>query len=112
MTRNAFEVAGVVYSQTFPLSEIAGVHLCHRIPPILARTNGYSSGRTLRGHFRLAQLVDGKLFVRLAVPPYLLVRTRTDYAIVSFRDPARTRGIYGDLLQHWPGVQKDWPTRF
>lgn len=112
MTRNAFEVAGIVYGQTLPLSEITGVYLCRHIPRILARTNGYSGGRTLRGHFRLAQLGDGQLFVRLGTPPYLLVRTRTDYVIVSFRDPARTRAIYGELLRHWPGVPKDCPTRF
>jgi len=109
ITGNAFEVAGVVYSQRFPLSEITGVYLCRRIPRILARTNGYSGGRTLRGHFRLAQLGEGQLFVRFGTPPYLLVRTRTDYVIVSFRDPARTRAIHEELLQRWPGVPKDCP---
>jgi hypothetical protein len=109
ITRGAFEVTGVLYGQRLLLSEITGVSLCQRIPRILARTNGYSGWRTLRGHFRLAQLGDGQLFVRLGVPPYLLVRTGTDYVIVSFRDPARTRATYGKLLRHWSGVPTDCP---
>jgi hypothetical protein len=96
---STFEVAGVIYSRTLPLTEITGVDLCQHIPQILARTNGYSNGHTLRGHFRLAELGNGQLFIRLGVPPYLLVRTRTDYVIVNFRDPARTQALYAELLK-------------
>jgi hypothetical protein len=60
----------------------------------------------LRGHFRLAELGDGQLFIRLGVSPYLLVRRRADYVIVNFRDPSRTREVYGKLLESWRGAPK------
>jgi hypothetical protein len=91
------------------MADIAAVSLCESIPRILARTNGYAGGKTLRGHFRLAQLGDGELFVRLGTPPYLLVRSRADYVIVNFREPGRTRAIYGELMEHWRGAAADCP---
>ncbi len=104
VTDVSFKVRGVLYGEQFPMAEITGVSLCQRIPRILARTNGYAGGRTLRGHFRLAQLGDGQLFIRLGVPPYLLVRTQAQYVIVNFRDPARTQEVYEELTERLPGT--------
>ncbi len=104
VTDGFFKVRGVLYGEQFPMAEITGVSLCQRIPRILVRTNGYAGGRTLRGHFRLAQLGDGQLFVRVGVPPYLFVRTQGEYVIVNFRDPARTQEVYGELMERLPGT--------
>jgi hypothetical protein len=35
--------------------------------------------------------------VELGSPPYVIVRTKTDYVIVNFDDAARTRELYADL---------------
>jgi len=104
VTDTSFKVQGIIYGEEFALAEITGVALCQHVPRILARTNGYAGGRTLRGHFRLAQLGDGQLFVRLGVPPYLFVRTREDYVIVNFSDPARTQEVYAELMESLPGT--------
>ncbi len=104
VTDGFFKVRGVLYGEQFPLAEITEVSLCQRIPRILARTNGYAGGRTLRGHFRLANLGDGQLFVRLGVPPYLFVRTQAEYVIVNFRDQARTQEVYEELMERSPGT--------
>ena len=109
ITDAAFKVEGVVYGEKFAMAEITEISLCQRVPKILARTNGYGGGRTLRGHFRLAELGDGQLFIRLGVPPYLLVRRPADYVIVNFRDPSRTREVYGKLLESWRGASKACP---
>jgi hypothetical protein len=112
ITDAAFKVEGVVYGEKFAMTEITEISLCQRVPKILARTNGYGGGRTLRGHFRLAELGDGQLFVRLGAPPYLLVRRRADYVIVNFRDSSRTREVYGKLLESWRGAPEACPQEF
>ena len=109
VTDTSFKVQGIIYGEEFALAEITGVALCQHVPRILARTNGYAGGRTLRGHFRLAQLGDGQLFVRLGVPPYLFVRTREDYVIVNFSDPARTQEAYDEVMERRPGTAVDCP---
>lgn len=112
VTEKSFKVEGVFYGEELTMAEITEVSLCQRVPRILARTNGYGGGRTLRGHFRLAQLGDGQLFIQLGVPPYVLVRRRTDYVIVNFRDPTRTREVYGELMASRPGAPEDCPQEF
>ena len=112
ITDAAFKVEGVVYGEKFAMAEITEISLCQRVPKILARTNGYGGGRTLRGRFRLAELGDGQLFVRLGLLPYLLVRRRADYVIVNFRDPSRTREVYGTLLESWRGAPTACPQAF
>ena len=64
---------------------------------VLRRTNGFSFRGTLRGRFRLAEMGDGQLFLELGTPPYVIVRTKTDYMIVNFKDSTRTRQLYADL---------------
>ena len=73
------------------------------------RTNGYGGGRTLRGHFRLASLGDGQVFVRLGVPPYLFLRKQAEHVIVNFRDPARTQKVWAQLMERLPGTVADSP---
>ena len=92
-----FSVRGGLYGEEIPLERVTGVTLEQTLPRVLLRMNGLAFGQTLRGHFRLAELGDGQLFVELGKPPYVMVRTKTGYVIVNFDEPARTRELYADL---------------
>lgn len=90
-------VRSLFYGDDYPLAEITGVSLEERLPPILARTNGFAGGRQLRGWFRLEALGEGELFVDLAAPPFLLMRLRRGFVIVNYSDPERTRALHAEI---------------
>ncbi len=97
-----FSVRSGAYSREIPLDRINNVSLEQSLPEVLRRTNGFSFRRTLRGRFRLAEMGDGHLFLELGTPPYVIVRTKTDYVIVNFKDSTRTRQLYADLAARVP----------
>jgi hypothetical protein len=97
VSQAGFSVRSGLYGEEIPLERVTGVTLEQTLPKVLQRTNGLAWGRSLRGHFRLAEIGDGQLFVELDRPPYVKVRTNTDYVIINFAEPARTRELYADL---------------
>ncbi|HEY7448576.1 MAG TPA: hypothetical protein VH702_10530 [Vicinamibacterales bacterium] len=97
VSQAGFSVRSGLYGEEIPLERVTGVTLEQTLPRVLLRTNGLAFRRHLRGHFRLAEIGDGQLFVELGSPPYVIVRTKTDYVIVNFDDAARTRELYADL---------------
>lgn len=102
-----FKVRSLVYGEQFAIRDITEVSLINCFPRIQMRTNGYSAGGTLRGHFRLDKLGNGQLFIEWAHPPFVLVKRDADYVIVNFRNPERTRQLYRELLEHWGGKKAD-----
>jgi hypothetical protein len=92
-----FSVRSGSYSREIPLERITNVSLQETLPRVVRRTNGFSFRGTLRGRFRLAEIGDAQLFLDRDAPPYVLVRTSTEYVFVNFNEPARTRQLYADL---------------
>ncbi len=97
LSADTFRVESLFYSETFTIREITDVALTRGIPRIRKRSNGYSAGRTLRGHFTLDTLGKGKLFIEYGIPPYLVVHSGTDFVIVNFENPNITRSLYEKL---------------
>jgi hypothetical protein len=100
VSRELFSVRCAPYGAEIPITEITGVSMETALPRIRVRTNGFAMRGSLRGHFRLDELGGGQLFVELGTPPYVVVRTRRDFVIVNFKDPASTRGLYANLVQY------------
>jgi len=99
--RDRFLVRSAVYRVTVPLSEVTSLSIEQKIPGIRRRTNGFALGNTLRGYFRLEEIGNGRLFVNLDVPPFVMVKTQDDFVIVNFRNPEATRRLYEDLSECW-----------
>ncbi|MFH1435733.1 MAG: hypothetical protein ABIJ56_08470 [Pseudomonadota bacterium] len=99
----AFKVESLIYEEEFAMQEISSISLEQCIPRIIIRTNGYGGARSQRGHFRLEELGEGQLFIEVGIPPYVLIRTYTEYVIVNFEDPARTQRLFEELEAVWPG---------
>jgi hypothetical protein len=91
-----------LYATVLPAADVAAISLEPRLPRIEARTNGFSGAGALRGHFRLTGLGDGRLYVELGHPPYLLVRMRQSFVFVNFPEPERTRALYDEASRQWP----------
>ena len=99
---DGMEVQSLFYGKAFPASDVTSISLLPTLPPVLARTNGFAGAGSLRGHFRVEGLGDGRLFVEQSSAPYVLVRLREGFVVVSFREPERTRALYEELARAWP----------
>jgi len=97
-----FEVDTLFYGESFAVEDVTAVSLETRLPRVLARTNGFAGAGTLRGHFRLEGLGQGRLFVDAGFAPYVLVHLRDGFVIVNFREPERTRALYEEMARAWP----------
>ena len=93
-----FMVDTLFYGDSFAAADITAVSLETQLPRILLRTNGFAGAGTLRGHFRVEGLGDGRLYVEEGFAPYILVRLRQGFVVVNFREPERTRALY----ERWP----------
>jgi hypothetical protein len=100
VSQERFLVRSALYGEEIPMTEVAGVSIVEVLPAIRLRTNGFALRGSLRGHFRLDEIGDGQLFIEAGTPPYVVVRTRRDFVIVNFKDPARTRNLYADLARN------------
>lgn len=102
VSADGIEIDTPLYGTTLPAAEITAISLEPGLPRIEARTNGFSGAGALRGHFRVAGLGDGRLYVETGHPPYLLVRTRQSFVFVSFPEAERTRALYEEAARLWP----------
>ena len=96
------EIETLFYGTTLPADDISAISLEPKLPRIHMRTNGFAAGGTLRGHFRVEGLGDGRLYVDVTEPPFVLVRLRRGYVFVNFSDPELTRALYEELARAWP----------
>lgn len=101
VTPESLAVATFLYRTEVPLSEVTSVSLEDRLR-VQRRTSGFSSAGVLRGHFDVAGLGNGMLFVDVGSPPFVLVRTPHRFVAVGFDDPARTRALHEELQAAWP----------
>jgi len=96
---SAFTIKGM-YGITVGNSEIISIDTLGVLPRIKARTNGYAMGNTLKGNFRLQDQTKVKLFVEKGSPPYILIKTSEDVIYLNFRDPARTKEVFRQIISN------------
>ena len=106
LTAKTLTVENLFYGQTYNLADFTKVELLQSLPPIRIRTNGYSSGGTLRGWFSLDRLGQGKLFVELAHPPYIALFHSSGFVILNYADPTETQRLFGAIFQATRGTQR------
>lgn len=94
---SALTIESALYDARVPLSEVRDVALVEQLPRVLARTNGYATGETLRGWFRVEGLGEGRLYVEAEHPPFVVVKHAQGFVIVGFADAARTRQLHDQL---------------
>jgi len=99
---DGLEVQSPFYGKVFPASDVTGVSLLPTLPRVLLRTNGFGGAGSLRGHFRVDGLGDGRLYVEEGYAPYVLVRLREGFVVVNFREPEKTRALFDELARAWP----------
>jgi hypothetical protein len=99
---DGFDVKSPFYGQGYRGDDITSIELLPRLPRVEARTNGFAGGGLLRGHFRVRDLGDGKLFLDTGQPPYVLVRLREGFVILGLDAAEKTVSLYEEMARVWP----------
>jgi len=97
-------VIGGMYGTTIPAEEIREVSLEDEIPRILVRNNGLGYGEIKKGHFTLEGLGRGRLYLESREGPYIFIQTAESYAIINFKDRARTEALYESMAKAYPAA--------
>ena len=96
------DVQSPFYGKVFPASDITGISLLPTLPRVLLKTNGFGGGASLRGHFRVEGLGDGRLYVEQGFAPCILVRLGQRFVVINYREPERTMALYDEMARAWP----------
>jgi hypothetical protein len=99
---DGFDVQSAFYGQGYRADEITAIEILDRMPVVEARTNGFSGGGLLRGHFRVRGLGEGKLFVDTGTAPFILVRLRESFVILNLDAPEKTAALFDEMASAWP----------
>ena len=96
------EIDTLFYGTSCAAADITAISLESRLPRVLRKTNGFGGAGTLRGRFEVEGLGEGRLYVDEGFAPFVLVRLRQGFVIVSFRESQRTRALYEEMAKAWP----------
>lgn len=93
---SGFSLNGI-YGLTIPYSDILSADTMESLPSIRSRTNGYSSGKIMKGHFKLHDHSKALLFIKKGNPPYVLIKTSGITIYLNLETPRLTRQVFVDL---------------
>jgi hypothetical protein len=102
VTPGAVAIENLFYGQTYALQEIQSIERVARLPQIRLRTNGYAANGTLRGKFLVDGLGEGKLFVEMQHPPFILIHLAPGFVAVNFASSEDTERLFGELQRSLP----------
>lgn len=87
-----------MYGRIIPMSEIVSVELLEEMPPVAMRTNGSSTGKYNKGHFRLKNGENCLLFIRNQ-SPYIELRTTDNLYYINGDTKEETLGILSKIKE-------------
>jgi len=93
---SAMKLSGM-YGLNVAYSDILSADTMQSLPAIKSRTNGYASGRILKGHFRLQDQSKVLLLIKKGVPPYIRLKTSKNTLYLNFYSPDTTRRVFSDV---------------
>jgi hypothetical protein len=95
----AIVISTPLYHERIPVSLLTAVSLEESFPNLRRRVESLLSGDSVRGRFLLEGTGSALIFADRDRPPFIHLRTNADYAIIGFRDAARTRALYDQILR-------------
>ena len=89
-----------MYGRNIPVSEIVSVELLEEMPAVAMRTNGSSTGRYNKGHFRLTNGENCMLFTRNKAP-YIEIRTTDNLYYINGDTEEETLDIFSKVKESY-----------
>ncbi len=85
------------YGQSILVQDIQALQLTEELPVIEMRTNGSAIGDRLRGHFRLQDIGQAMLYLKIGNPPYVSIRTATQKIYLNLETPEQTQSLFSQI---------------
>ncbi|WP_353049549.1 DUF5808 domain-containing protein [Paenibacillus sp. ISL-20] len=92
------EISYPMYSYDFPISDIQQLTLVESVPSG-SKTNGESTDKYARGHFRLKDIGKTRLYIYKNDPPYIQFKLDELYIFYNEEDPVKTRELFEELRE-------------
>lgn len=87
-----------MYGFEMKSSDISTVELTNKLPSIIIRTNGFSSGASKKGSFKLDKLGKCKLFLNSNRSPFLIItNSHGEKIIINDKDTVVTKENYNNI---------------
>ena len=96
---DSISISGM-YGRHIPMSYIVSVELLEKMPSVAMRTNGSSTGRYNKGHFRLTNGEDCMLFTRNKAP-YIEIRTTDNLYYINGNTEEETLEIFSKVKENY-----------
>lgn len=90
-----------MYGRDIPLSEIVSVELLEKMPPVAIRTNGSSTGKANKGHFKLKNGEKCMMFISNK-GPYIEIRTTDNLYYINSDTEEKTLEILSEIKAKAP----------
>lgn len=97
VSRDTILISAPPYRERIPVGLITSVSLEETFPGLRRWLDAAVFGTKVRGRFLLEGTGGALIFADRDRPPYVHIHTGGDYAIIGFRDPARTRALYAEI---------------
>lgn len=97
---------GGIYGMKIRIEDIRSVILEDSIPRVIRKTNGFNMGNILKGHFRVEDLGDVKLFVHMGRPPCIYIYADDILLILNYRDSTKTRELFDSIQTNVGGLSE------
>jgi hypothetical protein len=90
------------YGMTYVNSDIESISLEDSIPATGKKLDGAGIGEVKKGDWDVGDWGKCRLFVMSKGAPFVVMKTKSGYVIINYKDPDKTKALYGDLLA-WLG---------
>ncbi|KOR76659.1 DUF5808 domain-containing protein [Paenibacillus solani] len=97
-TDHQVEIQYPMYSYSFDMVDIRQLSLVDSVPSG-SKTNGESTNKYARGHFRLKDIGKSRLYLYKNNPPYIQFKLDDGYIFYNEEDPAKTKELYEELRE-------------
>lgn len=84
------------YGETIRFSDIQDIQLKSTLPDGLSKENGVDAGPVLKGDFTSKE-GDATVFLNTDVPPFIYIKTNSEWIICNDRSAEKTRALYDTL---------------
>lgn len=93
------EIKGM-YGVTLYYQEMQAVELADDLPTITKRTNGFSVGGINKGHFKLQDIGECRLYLRSLNPPFIQITDQKNRKVfINFKNSGETTRVYNQLTE-------------
>ncbi|GAA4865119.1 PH domain-containing protein [Paenibacillus vulneris] len=85
-----------MYSYDFQLADIKQMDLVDTVPSGI-KTNGEATDKQARGHFRLKELGNARMYIFKNNPPYIRIKLDEGYIFYNEKDPSQTKQLFEQI---------------